>query len=95
MTDIEYIHSKIQVAEILAQVAEECNELAHAALKLRRALDGTNPTPVSVKVASDRVREEYSDLLLCLCVLSKLDVPTSCREKLQRWVERLREADND
>lgn len=31
--------------EILAQVAEEASELAQAALKLRRALDGTNPTP--------------------------------------------------
>lgn len=31
--------------EILAQLAEEASELAQAALKLRRALDGTNPTP--------------------------------------------------
>ena len=29
--------------EILAQLAEEASELAQAALKLRRALDGTNP----------------------------------------------------
>ena len=34
--------------EILAQLAEEASELAQAALKLRRALDGTNPTPKSV-----------------------------------------------
>lgn len=31
--------------EILAQLAEEASELAQAALKLRRALNGTNPTP--------------------------------------------------
>jgi hypothetical protein len=35
--------------EILAQLAEEASELAQAALKLRRALDGTNPTPKCVE----------------------------------------------
>lgn len=35
--------------EILAQLAEEASELAQAALKLRRAMDGTNPTPKSVE----------------------------------------------
>ena len=35
--------------EILAQLAEEASELAQAALKLLRALDGTNPTPKSVE----------------------------------------------
>lgn len=33
--------------ELLAQLAEECSEAAKAALKLRRARDGVNPTPVS------------------------------------------------
>lgn len=31
--------------EILAQMAEELAEAAQAALKLRRALDDSNPTP--------------------------------------------------
>lgn len=31
--------------ELLAQLAEECSEAAKAALKLRRARDGVNPTP--------------------------------------------------
>ena len=35
--------------EILAQLAEEASELAQAALKLRRALDGTNPTPKDIE----------------------------------------------
>lgn len=34
--------------EILAQSAEEASELAQAALKPRRALDETTPTPKSV-----------------------------------------------
>lgn len=32
-------------AEVLAQMAEELTEAAQAALKLRRAMDGANPTP--------------------------------------------------
>lgn len=38
--------------EILAQMAEECVEASKAALKLRRARSGVNPTPVSEKDAS-------------------------------------------
>lgn len=37
--------------ELLAQLAEECSEAAKAALKLRRARDGVNPTPVSEEEA--------------------------------------------
>ena len=36
-------------AEIVAQLAEEASELTQAALKLRRVLDGTNPTLVALK----------------------------------------------
>lgn len=41
--------------EILAQLAEEASELAQAALKLRRALDGTNPTPKSVEECLENI----------------------------------------
>lgn len=44
--------------EILAQLAEEASELAQAALKLRRALDGTNPTPKSVEECEANLIEE-------------------------------------
>jgi hypothetical protein len=44
--------------EILAQLAEEASELAQAALKLRRALDGTNPTPKSVEECLENIQEE-------------------------------------
>lgn len=47
--------------EILAQLAEEASELAQAALKLRRALDGTNPTPKSVEECRKAFEEEYAD----------------------------------
>lgn len=47
--------------EILAQLAEEASELAQAALKLRRALDGTNPTPKSVEECLENIQEEMAD----------------------------------
>lgn len=43
--------------EILAQLAEEASKLAQAALKLRRALDGTNPTPKSVEECLENIQE--------------------------------------
>lgn len=45
--------------EILAQLAEEASELAQATLKLRRALDGTNPTPKSVAECEANLIEEF------------------------------------
>ena len=36
-------------AEIVAQLTEEASELTRTALKLRRVLDGTNPTLVVLK----------------------------------------------
>lgn len=48
--------------EILAQLAEEASELAQAALKLRRALDGTNPTPKSVAECEANLTEEIADV---------------------------------
>ena len=48
--------------EILAQLAEEASELAQAALKPRRALDGTNPTPKSVAECEANLTEEIADV---------------------------------
>lgn len=49
--------------EILAQLAEEASELAQAALKLRRALDGKTPTPKSVEECLKNIQEEMADVL--------------------------------
>ena len=47
-------------AEILAQTGEEAAELAQAALKLRRALTGENPTPKSIAECLDDLQEEFA-----------------------------------
>ena len=79
--------------EILAQLAEEAAELAQAALKLRRAIDKRNPTPVSEDCARTNLYEEYGDVLNCMDQLRTDDWMENAefvrREKMRRWVERL------
>lgn len=83
--------------EILAQLAEEASELAQAALKLRRALDGTNPTPKSVAECEANLIEEWADVDLSLrCALEcdyfyeyRTKVEQMELKKLDRWLSRL------
>lgn len=81
--------------ELLCQLAEEACELAHAALKLRRALDGTNPTPVDCHTATDKLKEGVADVAL-LCELLALDqyqgeIRAIMDYKTKRWEGRLKE----
>lgn len=95
---IEYISQE----EILAQTAEEAVEFAQAALKLRRALYGKNPTPRSIPECWEAFEEEYGDLLNCIDALTLEDAQnyhafmSKCGEKaepkMSRWKERLEEA---
>lgn len=66
MTDFETIRAALQRSEILCQLSEECAELSQAALKLRRAITGNNPTPVCAEDAEDAMQEEIADVLLCI-----------------------------
>ncbi len=80
--------------EILAQLAEEASELAQAALKLRRALDGTNPTPKNVEECRKAFEEEYADVVNCIIALDLDDVAFERMQKMQhekevRWLSRL------
>ena len=93
--DRGYILSKLPKAELLTQLAEEGAELTHAALKLRRAVEGTNPTPITVPDAVDMLQEEVSDVLLLINLLD-LDwnedaINETMERKILRWASRLRE----
>ena len=98
MTNIDFIKAQLPLKEILAQLAEESAELGKAALKLRRVIDGTNPTPVTLVQATENLAEEIADVLLCLAVIGfDLDELEEFRPamniKLQRWVNRLLEVE--
>ena len=89
--------------EILAQLSEEASEVAKAALKLRRARDRKNPTPVSIREAWADLNEEYGDVLNCLYALFNDDddriydffehANITADEKRKRWIKRLKERD--
>ena len=81
--------------ELLAQLAEEAAELAHAALKLRRVMDGRNPTPVGYAQAMKDLHEEIADVTLCIDQISSVDfgkVNQIRKGKLGRWISRLLDA---
>lgn len=93
--------------EILAGLAEEFAEGSQAALKLRRVLDGSNPTPKTLVECSNNLQEECADVLLCLTeylIASGIDIEDYfggvrkiSERKATRWLMRLqeKEAKND
>lgn len=103
--EIDYIASKLSKEEILCQLAEEAAELAQAALKLRRALTETNPTPYSADAATDNFLAEIADVTVAKDAYFELIANTNLGKgtrgprmyveyiadvKSKRWVERLK-----
>lgn len=83
------IYAVLGEPELLAQLAEEAAELAQAALKLRRALDGTNPTPISINRCREALAEEYTDVATCASLLKVRYNPNMADFKCRRWYHRL------
>ena len=93
---IKTIQESLSQAELLAMLAEEAAELSQAALKLRRVLTGTNPTPVSANEAVQRLIEEIADVDLCEEQISCIDWDRAAeihKQKHARWLARLMEAE--
>ena len=98
MTPVETVCKYLLGVELLAQLAEEAAELAQAALKLRRALDGTNWTPKTLEDCKAALEEEIADVE---GVLLALDYATPLVDydrvhgiqgaKMRRWAARLEE----
>lgn len=96
--ELNHIIETLGTEELLAQLAEEAAELGKAALKLRRALNGKNPTPVSPAEAILNVQEEMADVLLCVLSvgLDEQSAEQTIREKIPRWSGRInRDPDSD
>lgn len=101
MNYLEIVRAKLPDQELLAQLAEEAAELGQAALKMRRVIDGTNPTPTTLQQAHDNLLEEICDVENCVYALmyntpAAVKVRADLRaEKLERWAERLVKRDGD
>lgn len=92
--DFEVIRTLGEPA-LLEQLAEECSELAQAALKLARLERGENPTPKTFIECLNALIEELADVELCISVIETsraLDVSLFSAEKEKRWAQRIREA---
>lgn len=89
----EKIKQHIPQDELLAQLAEEAAELSQAALKLRRALTGINPTPVTADEARKNMVEEAADVYNVLGLLldaeDNAEIYEIIRRKKARWLNRL------
>lgn len=96
---MDKISDYLSTSDLLCQLAEECSELAQAALKLKRAMDGTNPTPKSEQECWESLEEEMADVDLVideiisaehrLCIERLIDIRNDKRE---RWLKRLKGA---
>lgn len=90
---LKYVCDYMPRTELLALIAEEAAELAHAALKCRRVLDGTNPTPVTAVDAREALVEEVADVLLLILPDGDKELSAEIREiqdrKLRRWADRI------
>lgn len=80
-------------AAIYEQLAEEADELAHAALKMARKLRGENPTPLTEDFIASKIHEEYNDVLNCVNLIGLSPDHELQREKMRRWIERLNETE--
>ena len=93
MNEVEYIKSRLDETERLLGLTEEALELALAALKLRRVLDGRNPTLVTEEQAAANLLEEYGDVLNSIEVIvtpTQHEQVTQLRaEKRSRWVKQI------
>ncbi|MBR2664284.1 MAG: hypothetical protein IKE25_11260 [Clostridia bacterium] len=91
--NIRTIKEKLPTMDIILQLAEEAGELAAAAAKWIRIVDGRNPTPMPYEDAWMHLLEEMADVQNCMeCILSTRDqmiVQGMIFGKLQRWADRL------
>ncbi len=97
--DATVISQNVPENEIFCQLAEECSELAQAALKLRRTTIKTNPTPQTYDMAFANLVEETADVLACLELIFgneeevKNDIEHLKLWKLKRWADRVSKLD--
>ena len=88
----EYVKNTLPARDLLEQLAEECNELSKASLKLIWAIGASeNPTPIGQIEAYDNFVEEQKDVVSVLWLLTNSDryAYIDGYPKYERWAKRL------
>ena len=90
--DADYIRENVSELDRLDQLMEECSELLVACSKRKRALQGTNPTPVTVEQAWREIKQESQDVLNVMCTLGLFTfadpeggTTKRMKGKMERW----------
>ena len=89
-----FIRNRISEATLYENLAEECTELAKAALKKARKLRGENPTPKTIEEIDTNIDEEIADVSVCLFVLDLGSELDKFYRKLTRWCDRIEKLHN-
>ena len=84
------IVEKIGIPAMYEQLAEECTELAKAALKMARVIRGENPTPKTVEEVRTNLIEEVTDVAICASELKLEYDPDLWERKINRFQHRWR-----
>lgn len=90
--------------EILGQLTEELAEASAATSKLRRKIDGKNPTPKTLNECWEDLKKEIGDVMNAIDALTEQDPQnyhefmSECGEyaepKMERWLSRLQGNEN-
>lgn len=89
------IITEIGLPATLEQLAEECNELSQACLKMARKLRNDNPTPRTIDEIVVNLAEEIADVEVCIDeilhaeVVSENDISEVKKTKRERWRKRI------
>lgn len=87
----ELIKTQIFEAARYEQLAEECTELAKAALKKARKIRRQNYTPLTMAEIDDNLIEEFNDVVLAAKTCDLEIDKDIISAKLQRWIDRVEE----
>lgn len=98
----EVVKHNVTRRALLEQLAEECNELSIAALKLIRAESlSENPTPINANKALANFHEELSDVVMMLDSMGMLPLlkividKNDSNSKWARWANRIEAAQEE
>lgn len=88
---LKYIRENVPELSRLIQLGEECAELSAVIFKLCRKMRNDNPTPVDEAEIVESIKEEFTDVQLCMDVLFEdFFDENEYEKKLCRWFERLK-----
>lgn len=89
------IRAGISEAALYEQLAEECVELAQAALKKARKIRDENYTPKNIAEIDFSLEEEYTDVVLVSDALELYSNERIRETKAKRWISRLYKRSDD